>query len=413
MRGPRADTTSRTLARGFAATGFALRRRKRHNVPMANAKEASTRRSVMKNLATGVGAAVVTAPKTAMPTLPSPAGTSPDGPDLLVTQFGARGDGATDDTVAFERAIAAAMQAGRRLRIPAGRYRITRTLTITRGIRVEGDGIERSVLLGAVIGGGPVLQFHAQATDSIMGPMLSGLWLDCAHGTGPCDGIRLSTGGQGAALHQAVVRDLFITNVAVGLALSGVVYRSMFDNITIAGIVAQYGVYCDKGFEDVTYNSFSNIEVTNVADGAHAFWIHSNHSNFSNLTSDGCSYFSSPGGTIRNLAVEGISARHPASATLLRFNQVQAAQGINLINIDPRRCACGIQVVGQAVVLQAIRCFGQQPLRLLELDPQSEGVIAGIQTERPAAMLEDYIPSETLRRWVVQAARSVTRRTSC
>lgn len=372
---------------------------------MASVEKASSRRAAIKTLAAGIGSAVVAAPVEA--TAPMPVHGRPD---LLVSQFGARGDGSTDDTTAFEQAIAAAIQRGQRLRIPAGRYRITRTLMITRGIWLQGDGIEHSVLLGAVAGGGPVLHVHAKLTDSVMGPMVSGLRLDCGHGAGLCDGIRVSTGGQGAALHQAVLRDLFLTNVAVGLALAGVVYRCVFDNITIAGRISRFGVYSDQGFEDVTYNSFSNIEVTNVANGAYAFWIHSNYSSFSNLTSDGCSYFSSPGGTIRNLAVEGISASHPAASTLIRLNQIQAVQGINLINIDPHRCACGIQVIGQAVVLQAVRCIGPQPVRLFDLDPQSEGVLTGVQTEHPAAMLEDYIPSATLARWVVQAARSVTRR---
>lgn len=373
---------------------------------MVSVIDASSRRTAIKTLAAGIGSAAMTmpAPQNAM----TPGRQGADDIDLLVSAFGARGDGATDDTDAFERAIAAASQSGRRLRIPAGRYLITRTLTVTRGIRIEGDGIEWSVLLGAVPDEAPVLHVYAKPTDSIMGAAISALRLDCGHGARPCTGVRLSTGGKGAALHQAVLRDMFITNVAVGLELSGVVYRSVFDNITVSGNVTRYGVYCDKGFEDITYNSFSDMEVTNVADGAYAFWIHANYSNFTNLTSDGCSYFSSPGGTLRNLAVEGISARRPASTTLILFNQIQAAQGINLINIDPRRCAYGIKVIGQAVTLQAIRCVGQQPTRLFDLDAMSEGVITGVQTERPAMMIEDYIPAATRRRWVVQAARSIT-----
>lgn len=372
---------------------------------MTSIEKTSSRRAAIKTLAAGIGSTVMAAPVEAVTPV-----SAPDGPDLSATQFGARGDGSTDDTSAFEQAIAAAMKSGRRLRIPAGRYRITRTLMITRGIWLQGDGIEHSVLLGAVAGGGAVLHVHAKPTDSVMGPMVSGLRLDCGHGASLCDGIRVSTGGDGSALHQAVLRDLYLTNVAVGLALAGVVYRCVFDNITIAGRVLRFGVYSDQGFEDVTYNSFSNIEVTNVANGAYAFWVHSNYSNFSNLTSDGCSYFSSPGGTIRNLAVEGISAPHPASSTLIQLNQIQVVEGVNLINIDPHRCACGIQVIGQGVVLQAIRCIGPQPAHLFDLDPQSEGVLTGVQTERPAAMLEDYIPSVTLKRWIVQAARSVARR---
>lgn len=376
---------------------------------MTEANKPSSRRWAMKRLVAGVGSAAMAVPATKAATLPPDNAELPSSPDMLVTQFGARGDGSADDTLAFERAISAATEKGRRLRIPAGRYLITRTLTITRGLRIEGDGVERTILLGAVIGAGPVIHIYAKPTDSIMGPIISGFRLDCGHGKTPCDGIRLSTGGQGAALHQAVIRDIFLTNVSTGIGISGVVYRCLFDNITVAGHVARYGIYCDRDFEDVTYNSFSNIEVTAVADDAHAFWIHSNYSAFSNLTCDGCSYFSSPGGTIRNFAVEGVFAHRPASKTLIRFNQIQMAQGINLINIDPRRCECGIQVIGQATVLQAIRCVGPQPERLFDLTLQSEGVVIGVQTERPSAKLDQYVPPETLKRWVIQAAESIMR----
>lgn len=329
---------------------------------------------------------------------------SSGGPDLLVTEFGARGNGIVDDTPAFQQAIKAATQSGRRLRVPAGRYRITRSLIITRGLCIEGDGVERSILLGAVAKGAPVLHVHASPTDSIMGLAISGIQLDCSHGSELCDAIHLSSGGNGAALHQAVLRNLYIINVAVGIKISGVVYRSIFDNITISKRVTEYGFYCDIDFEDITYNSFSNIEVTNVGDGAYSYWIHSNYSNFTNLTSDGCSYFSSPGGTIRNLAVEGVSSRRPASTTLIQFNQIQSVQGINLININPERCPLGIKVIGQAVILQAIRCVGPQPSHLFDLDPNSNGVIMGVQARRTVAAMKKYIPSSTLGRWAIYAS---------
>lgn len=365
----------------------------------------NARRNAMKTLAAGLSVPVASA-SCASETNQAAA----DGADLLVTQFGARGDGSADDTAAFEAAIAAAALSGRRLRIPPGRYRITRTLEINRGIQLVGDGVERAVLLAMVGRSRPAILVHAKETDSIIGIRISGFKLICAQGAEPCDGIKLSTGGKGAAIHQAVLRDIFIVNVGTGIALSGVVYRSCFDNITVSGNVGRYGFYCDSDFEDVTYNSFWNLEITNVASGAYAYWIHSNFSNFLNLTSDGCAYFSSPGGTIRNISVEGISAREPASDTVIQLNQVQTIDGVNLIGIDPKKCVYGLKVIGQAVVIRAIRCLSLQPTRLLNLDPASEGVIAGVQTEQPAAMVEDYVPAATLNRWILQGAQAVTRR---
>lgn len=70
----------------------------------------------------------------------------PDRPvQLDVTQFGATGDGTTDDTAAFKKAIAAAK--GKVLFVPAGRYRITDILDIRdRGTVVRGAGQGQSVL---------------------------------------------------------------------------------------------------------------------------------------------------------------------------------------------------------------------------------------------------------------------------
>lgn len=366
---------------------------------------APSRRSVM---ATATGVFGLAFGRAAAST--APPAEHPDATDLFVTYFGARGDGTADDSSAFEHAIAAAAASGRRLRIPTGRYRITRTLEINRGIRIEGDGIERTVLLGAMERGTPLVHIRAKETDSIIGFGCSGLRMICDRSSGPCDGIKVSTGGKGAAIHQMALRDLFISHVGTGISLSGVVYRSCLDNITISGSVANYGIYCDANFEDVTYNSFWNIEVTNVGPNSYAFWIHSNYSNFVNLTSDGCCYFSSPGGALRNLAVEGISADKPAADWVVQFNQMQTADGINLIGISPDKCAYGIKVVGQGIVMRAIRCMSHQPHRLLDLSPDSTGVMMGVSTERPTTLLEAYLPATTLDRWVLQSAEAVTNR---
>lgn len=366
-----------------------------------------SRRAVFRTLGLGLGGSYVgVAAHAASPSGSGIAG----GQDVLVTQFGARGDGTADDTDAFERAIQAAADSGRRLRIPAGRFRITRTLEINRGIRIEGDGVENSIILGLVGPSRPVVHVRARETDSIIGFGMSGIKFVCGDGAGACDGIKLSTSGKGAAIQQAVLRDLFISDVGTGIAISGVVYRSCLDNITVSGNVRRYGFYCDRGFEDVTYNSFWNLEVTNVASGAYAYWVHSNYSNFLNLTADGCCYFSSPGGSLRNIAVEGIVGRRPPSDSVIELQQVQTVEGVNLIGIDPAKCGHGIKVVGQATVIRGVRCMAQQPGRLFDLDVNSEGIIAGVQTEHPAALIESYVPAETLDRWVLQAAQAVTRR---
>jgi polygalacturonase len=79
-------------------------------------------------------------PKTAQPPPPPrpPVG-------LDVRNFGARGDDATDDTAAFQRAIDAALaHQTRTLRVPGGTYLISAPLTYGDGLRLVGDGMGAS-----------------------------------------------------------------------------------------------------------------------------------------------------------------------------------------------------------------------------------------------------------------------------
>lgn len=327
--------------------------------------------------------------------------------DITVTQLGAQGDGLADDTLAFERAIQLASEKGCRLRIPGGRYRITRTLMVRRGIWIEGDGVERSIILGSPGVGNAVIHIQAKPTDSIIGLRMQSFSITGAAPDAPCDGIRLSTSGSGSAIHQAVIRDLFIRNVGTGIALSGVVYRSIFENITISRSVKYYGFYCDKGFEDITYNSFRDIEVTNVLSGGYAYWIHSNFSNFTNLTADGCCYFSSPGGSIRNLAIEQITAKKPPSRTAIQLNQVQIAEGLNLIGIDNQKCSSGIHVIGQGVSIRGVRFVAPQPEQAILLDRGSEGELVGVYIEKSSNSITALNSAKTLDRWTIRAAQSL------
>jgi len=71
-----------------------------------------------------------------LPTLP---------PGVSVKDFGAKGDGVTDDTQAFLDALANAKTGA--IEIPAGRYKITKILQITRpGLVLRGAGADRTFL---------------------------------------------------------------------------------------------------------------------------------------------------------------------------------------------------------------------------------------------------------------------------
>jgi len=65
---------------------------------------------------------------------------------ILVADFGARGDGQTDDTAAFKKAITAG--AGRVITIPPGRFVLSDVLEIRRSnLVLRGAGADKTVLL--------------------------------------------------------------------------------------------------------------------------------------------------------------------------------------------------------------------------------------------------------------------------
>ncbi len=68
---------------------------------------------------------------------------------LTAEQFGAKADGTTDDSVAMQAAVDKAAQtpSGGVLFVPAGRYRLTRTIYVWRGVRVIGYGATRPVFV--------------------------------------------------------------------------------------------------------------------------------------------------------------------------------------------------------------------------------------------------------------------------
>ncbi|MFO7907177.1 MAG: glycosyl hydrolase family 28-related protein, partial [Pirellulaceae bacterium] len=91
-------------------------------------------------------------------------------PEVTVKDFGATGDGQTDDTAAFKRALKDA--AGKTIFVPRGRYVITDILEIrSAGTVLQGAGPEKSVLhvpkplekirsnMGATTGGRPTSNY--------------------------------------------------------------------------------------------------------------------------------------------------------------------------------------------------------------------------------------------------------------
>jgi hypothetical protein len=61
--------------------------------------------------------------------------------------FGAKGNGSTDDTSAMQTAITAAISGGFALYMPAGTYKITSALTVSGSLTIIGEGRDKSIIL--------------------------------------------------------------------------------------------------------------------------------------------------------------------------------------------------------------------------------------------------------------------------
>lgn len=131
---------------------------------------------------------------------------------VSVKDFGASGNGVTDDTAAFIAAIAA-MAKGRKLYIPYGVYLISSTLTLNRAITIIGDGRENDnnarILKSASLNG--PLFYITDTSVTIENLMLTGI---------------AGNGGNGITIEgqRAIIRDVTITamgNDAIRIGADG------------------------------------------------------------------------------------------------------------------------------------------------------------------------------------------------
>ncbi|MET8765461.1 glycosyl hydrolase family 28-related protein [Streptomyces sp. NPDC004658] len=96
----------------------------------------------------------------------------------VVRDFGAKGDGVTDDTAAIQAAVNAAAVAGGTLYIPAGRYILTAALTWASGVNAIGAGPRASIL-----------QSTDQNKDCITATDVGGITLERLQLSGPGRGF--------------------------------------------------------------------------------------------------------------------------------------------------------------------------------------------------------------------------------
>lgn len=187
---------------------------------------------------------------------------------VSVKDFGAVGDGTTDDTLALQRAVNRVQGTGIRLYVPAGRYRLTSRVTVSDNCYIFGDGwndvrditgpTTRNWLVARpygsiifmdftnatateafyIIGGGVTIE--AMEFEDNQGDPTSGGWTPNTNQPWAIRAYRAPFQEPGGnTIH---IRDVMLRNCYQGIKLEGV-FRGHLDGVY--GQPLRYGIYID------------------------------------------------------------------------------------------------------------------------------------------------------------------------
>lgn len=168
------------------------------------------------------------------------------GSSLCVTDFGALGDGKTDNTVFFQKGIDSAASLGGKLCVPYGIYNLSGTLTIPAGVFLEGFGTGNNPLGTPV--NGSILKY-----------------------TGTGWAIKIT--GSNAGLRDLVIYDQPNSGAAGGISVSatGVLVESCkFINLLISGFADGTALKLEAmNSAGIAYCSFDDIRIRHAKTGIH------------------------------------------------------------------------------------------------------------------------------------------------
>ncbi len=203
------------------------------------------------------------------------------GDDLSVKDFGATGDGLSDDTAAFAAALAAA----RSIRVPPGTYRTAVTLPLGHGQRLHGAGDASVIECRDQV---PVIELRSSYAT------VQGLRL-----VGGAIGVRLR-GRDGPCVQNALV-DLSVWQAGIGLVLDGYedpdkpCYWNTLQRILIAQ-PAEHGVLLTRSGagDSPNSNKFHNVRVYSLSRPITGSGFYVEHGRFMNTFNE-CEANLSPG----------------------------------------------------------------------------------------------------------------------
>lgn len=181
---------------------------------------------------------------------------------VSVKDFGALGDGSTDDTTAFQAAI----DTGKTVRVPAGTYKITSTLSFSRqNVSVIGDGTRNTrIRFDMTSGDGFDIDIDESGGNSFYTAHLEGFRITASTG-GVNRAIYIhSNNSFGEVYRHAYINNLRISgNWSKGIDLLNTVAFRISD--VVAGLGSATEAISIRGFS--TDSTISNVSINDITSG--------------------------------------------------------------------------------------------------------------------------------------------------
>lgn len=333
-----------------------------------------------------------------------------------IIDHGADPSGVIDSTAFIQQAINVAETKKTSVFLPAGTYKITSSLIIREEIDFYGEGSQQSfIVLHTNVASTFALHIDLLDNSSFIGAKIGNIGIRCNGGSARGIGIFIETTATNSAVSNCVFENMFISHVTVGFSMTGVIYMSTFRNITISGGVDEYGWFVATP-QEIIYNSYEDLEVTNVNDGAYAYYFDpAPASQFRNLTADGCCYFAGAYTGIKGLTVEGMFATTPPANAVIELNLTASLTDVAIINIPNSKCIFGIRANAQCTEIANVRFpdagAGNQPNTPVFWNLGNTGTLSNVRMDRASVnKLEDVMSDDTLNGFVMFNCDDITDR---
>jgi hypothetical protein len=305
---------------------------------------------------------------------------------VSVKDFGAVGDGITDDTAAFN----AAMLAGRFIYIPPGTY-VLDNLRMRSGRTLMGSGYETTVIKQKLTGNYAINCLSDATVGQLLGVSIVNLRFEGATNATVAV-LNLEANGVYAITHSKfdyLARDTY-SPLRMNCPTAGAIYNC---EVYVTSDRSATGIRSEG-----TYNNY-DFFITNVTNGLYVDDI-STSCVFRKLVTEGAMRIDGQNCVFETLTVENFIGN--AQPTVLRVGGSRHSfYNIRMINIPNSKVTneSAIEIYGNQIALDHVLFLVQAPRYPIFLDTNSSGRISNFNRSGTAFILDSYTQGFILRRW--------------